>query len=68
MLRARRPYGPRAFPPAFPQRLVAENLEQQRVLEGLVARLGDVERALQALHEQRESRSRWGGFIGPRGL
>lgn len=50
------------------ERLVAENLEQQRVLEGLVARLGDVERALQALHEQRESRSRWGGFIGPRGL
>jgi hypothetical protein len=50
------------------QRLLEENLEQQRMLEQLVVRLDAVERALQAMQEQRNKKTMFGGFLGPRGL
>jgi transcriptional regulator GlxA family with amidase domain len=50
------------------QRLLEENIEQQRMLEQLVVRLDAVERALQAMQEQRNKKSMFGGFLGPRGL
>jgi hypothetical protein len=54
--------------PACLQRLLEENIEQQRMLEQLVVRLDAVERALQAMQEQRNKKSMFGGFLGPRGL
>jgi hypothetical protein len=50
------------------QRLLEENIEQQRMLEQLVVRLDVVERALQAMQEQRNKKSMFGGFLGPRAL
>lgn len=50
------------------ERLLEENLEQQRMLEQLVVRLDAVERALQAVQEQRNKKAMFGGFLGPRGL
>lgn len=55
-------------PRSYLQRLLEENLEQQRMLEQLVVRLDAVERALQAVQEQRNKKAMFGGFLGPRGL
>jgi hypothetical protein len=54
-----------------PQRLMAENLQQQQLIEALVARVDRVEGLLHEWEEaqrRREQRSAWGGFFGTRGL
>lgn len=53
------------------QRLVAENLQQQHLIEQLVLRVDHVEELMQAWQEdqrRREQRTAWGGFFAPRGL
>lgn len=53
------------------ERLMAENLQQQQVIEQLVTRVDRVEELLQAWQAEqrrREQRSLWGGFFGPRAL
>lgn len=54
-----------------PQRLLAENMQQQQLIEQLMARIDRVEDLLQgwqAEQRKREQRKAWGGFFGPRGL
>lgn len=60
-----------ARPPLAPQRLVAENLQQQQLIEQLVSRVDHVEEMMRAWQEEQRASSRrsaWGGFFGPRGL
>ena len=50
---------------------MAENLQQQQLIEALVGRVDRVEGLLHAWEEEqlrRERRSAWGGFFGTRGL
>ncbi|KAI8475921.1 MAG: optic atrophy 3 protein-domain-containing protein [Monoraphidium minutum] len=53
------------------ERLVSENLQQQAVIEQLVARIDHIDELLQAWQEEqarRDQRSMWGGFFGLKGL